>query len=193
MTSSSSWSKSPGCQVLPKDREADAWEPLIAIADAAGGDWPKRARSACKALCESAEGADQELDTLLLTDIKAIFSDAKQTFISSTELVRKLRAIEESPWDAFDLTVNRLAHRLKPYHVKSGHNTDRTVRGTTSTRLGTLLGGISVQIRPSVKNTALTFTETQKTPIRMQDVPSDDFGLEPVAIRSGPMANPAGP
>ena len=28
------------------DRTADCWEPLIAIADAAGGDWPERARKA---------------------------------------------------------------------------------------------------------------------------------------------------
>jgi Protein of unknown function (DUF3631) len=30
-----------------EDRPADVWEPLLAIADAAGGDWPKRAREAC--------------------------------------------------------------------------------------------------------------------------------------------------
>ena len=28
------------------DRDADCWEPLLAIADAAGGDWPERAREA---------------------------------------------------------------------------------------------------------------------------------------------------
>jgi Protein of unknown function (DUF3631) len=163
-----------------EDREADAWEPLIAIADAAGGDWPKRARSACKALCESAEDADQELDTLLLTDIKAIFSDAKQTFISSTELVRKLRAIEESPWDAFDLTVNRLAHRLKPYHVKSGHNTDRTVRGY---HLDSFRDAFRRHIRPDSSKRQEQGPDlhgNQKTTIRPQDVPSDDSGLSDV-------------
>ena len=30
-----------------EDRAADAWEPLLAVADAAGGDWPKKARAAC--------------------------------------------------------------------------------------------------------------------------------------------------
>jgi Protein of unknown function (DUF3631) len=29
-----------------EDRAADSWEPEIAIADAAGGDWPQRARAA---------------------------------------------------------------------------------------------------------------------------------------------------
>ncbi len=150
------------------------------VADAAGGDWPKRARSACKALCESAEDADNELDTLLLTDIKAIFSDAKQTFISSTELVRKLRAIEESPWDAFDLTVNRLAHRLKPYHVKSGHNTDRTVRGY---HLDSFRDAFRRHIRPDSSKRQEQGPDlhgNQKTTIRPQDVPSDDSGLSNV-------------
>jgi hypothetical protein len=29
------------------DRPADVWEPLLAVADAAGGPWPGRARDAC--------------------------------------------------------------------------------------------------------------------------------------------------
>ncbi|MFF0293056.1 DUF3631 domain-containing protein [Kitasatospora sp. NPDC004614] len=29
------------------DRQADVWEPLLAVADAAGGHWPARARAAC--------------------------------------------------------------------------------------------------------------------------------------------------
>ncbi|MFD8598380.1 DUF3631 domain-containing protein [Kitasatospora sp. NPDC059646] len=29
------------------DRPADVWEPLLAVADAAGGHWPERARAAC--------------------------------------------------------------------------------------------------------------------------------------------------
>ncbi|MET0195282.1 MAG: DUF3631 domain-containing protein, partial [Hyphomicrobiaceae bacterium] len=33
------------------DRAADAWSPLLAIADAAGGDWPRRARHAAGMLC----------------------------------------------------------------------------------------------------------------------------------------------
>lgn len=38
------------------DRAADAWEPLLAIADFAAGDWPARARSAAQALSCPSEG-----------------------------------------------------------------------------------------------------------------------------------------
>ena len=36
------------------DRNADCWEPLLAIADVAGGDWPEQAREAAKYLTGAA-------------------------------------------------------------------------------------------------------------------------------------------
>ena len=38
------------------DRAQDNWEPLLAIADLAAGDWPNTARPAAKALSKEAEG-----------------------------------------------------------------------------------------------------------------------------------------
>jgi hypothetical protein len=38
-----------------KDRDADCWEPLIAVADAAGGEWPALTRRAAKALIKDAK------------------------------------------------------------------------------------------------------------------------------------------
>ena len=43
------------------DRDADCWEPLLAIADAAGGDWPERARAA--AVVRGARSAEQTQTT----------------------------------------------------------------------------------------------------------------------------------
>jgi hypothetical protein len=40
-----------------EDRAADTWEPLIAVADAAGGHWPATARAACKAMVDAADSA----------------------------------------------------------------------------------------------------------------------------------------
>jgi len=59
----------PATPVELNDRAADAWEPLLAIADVAGGDWPQRARAAAIAL----SGKEEEtvsLDTELLSDIR---------------------------------------------------------------------------------------------------------------------------
>jgi hypothetical protein len=112
-----------------EDRAADAWEPLVAIAEAAGGHWPARARAACTALVALAAADDDELGTLLLADIREVFDDAGESFMPSAMLMRELRGIEESPWSEYELTASKLAQRLKPFGVKPGHNAAKTVRG----------------------------------------------------------------
>jgi hypothetical protein len=48
------------------DRQVDAWEPLFAIAEAAGGDWPRRAHAAAAALCKADDEAAQDDDLRLV-------------------------------------------------------------------------------------------------------------------------------
>jgi hypothetical protein len=56
------------------DRAADVWEPLLAIADAAGEDWPKLAREACTELVTAAKTTDSgSLGVRLLADLRAVF------------------------------------------------------------------------------------------------------------------------
>ena len=112
-----------------EDRAADAWEPMLAIADAAGGDWPELARAACQVLSESADDADEDLGTALLQDIRQIFADAHESFLPSKVLVRELRGIEESPWGDDELTASKLAKDLKAFGVTPGFNSAKTVRG----------------------------------------------------------------
>ncbi|MFJ2719149.1 tyrosine-type recombinase/integrase [Streptomyces sp. NPDC087437] len=53
------------------DRPADVWEPLLAVADAAGGHWPARARAACLELISAAHDNDEaSLGVRLLTDLR---------------------------------------------------------------------------------------------------------------------------
>lgn len=114
-----------------EDRAADTWEPLIAVADAAGGHWPDTARSACKVLVDAAESADENgsLAVKLLTDIRQVFTDKGATFLPSADLVGALRGIDESPWDDFELNARKLARRLKEFGVSSVRNPAGTVRG----------------------------------------------------------------
>ena len=118
--------------VMPvEDRAADTWEPLIAVADAAGGHWPGTARSACRALVDAADAADEDRShgTKLLTDIKTVFAAKGVSFLPSAELVVELRRIEESPWGEFDLTASKLAYRLREFRIKTKHNTAASARG----------------------------------------------------------------
>ncbi len=79
-----------------QNRVADNWRPLLAIADVAGGEWPKRMREIATAAV--AARAEQSVKVQLLTDIKAAFA-AKQTdrFFPET-LVEYLTSLEDRPW-----------------------------------------------------------------------------------------------
>ena len=57
------------------NRAADNWRPLLAIADAAGGEWPARARRAVQCSGAGASGDEQSVRVPLLSDIRAIFAE----------------------------------------------------------------------------------------------------------------------
>ncbi len=114
-----------------EDRAADTWEPLIAVADAAGGRWPQMAREACLAMVSGADEAQEErsVQVRLLTDIRRTFDEQDVAFLSSLELVQHLKNLTESPWGDWGLTTSRLARDLVPFGIKPGHNVEKTVRG----------------------------------------------------------------
>ena len=82
------------------DRAADAWEPLVSIADLVGGDWPARARAAALALSgdEVAAAKDENIDTMLLSDIRDAFADAGADRLSGETLTAYLTGLEGRPW-----------------------------------------------------------------------------------------------
>ena len=78
------------------DRDADVWEPLLAIADAAGGDWPERARAAAVALVAGAAERTVTTGVQLLSDLRDVFRDADK--LTTETILEKLEARPESPW-----------------------------------------------------------------------------------------------
>ncbi|GAA1449665.1 DUF3631 domain-containing protein [Nocardiopsis tropica] len=109
-----------------EDRAADTWEPLIALADAAGGAWPGRARQAAKTLT-SAQDADgtTSVGVRLLTDCRAVFADmGHPTAVKSAALVEGLKRISEAPWAEWGrdgLTARKLADLLAEYDIRSSN------------------------------------------------------------------------
>jgi hypothetical protein len=87
-------------QMPLEDRAADTWEPLIAIADLAGGDWPTRARDAAVTM-SGAEG-QQEEDTSagvrLLADLQAVFDSEAADALYTTSVLERLHKLEDAPW-----------------------------------------------------------------------------------------------
>ncbi|WP_018683661.1 DUF3631 domain-containing protein [Actinokineospora enzanensis] len=103
-----------------EDRAADTWEPLIIVADHAGGDWPERARKAVLALTADHDDQEQSLGVRLLTDCRAVF--AEDSAIATAALLDRLKRDPESPWAAHGpagLTPAKLADYLREYGIRS--------------------------------------------------------------------------
>jgi hypothetical protein len=101
------------------DRSADLWEPLIAIADAAGGDWPRRARVAAVALVALAMAGTPSLGIRLLSDLRIVFGDHEA--MATDQILTDLGKLDEAPWgDLRGKPINSrvLANLLKPYGVR---------------------------------------------------------------------------
>jgi len=120
-----------------QDRAADIWEPLIAVADLAGGKWPRLAREAAVALVAAATDTEPSLGLVLLADTRTVFNDPALGYpdaMSSKELLEGLHRVKESPWSDLrgkPLDERGLAYRLRQYGVKP-----KTVRIGTNTPKG---------------------------------------------------------
>ncbi|MCH7749429.1 MAG: DUF3631 domain-containing protein, partial [Acidobacteria bacterium] len=113
------------------DRAQDVWEPLLAIADLAGGPWPDRARDAAQALM--GEVSDDNINIELLHDIRRVFDEQSAVFIGSTELVGYLAKLDSRPWADWKkgrpITTRAVADRLKLFGIVPKPNTQGTARG----------------------------------------------------------------
>lgn len=103
-----------------EDRPSEVWEALLAIADDAGGEWPSRARAACRHFVLNDDlGTGQSLGVRLLRDVRIVFGS--RDHMVTAELVDGLIELDESPWADFygkPLTATRLARELERYGVK---------------------------------------------------------------------------
>jgi Protein of unknown function (DUF3631) len=116
-----------------EDRDADVWEALLAVADAAGGEWPTRARVASVALVAASKESTPSLGIRLLSDLRTVFGE--NDVMSTEALLSALISLEEGPWGELvagkPLNARGLAQRLSQYGVKS-----KTVRIGESTPKG---------------------------------------------------------
>jgi Protein of unknown function (DUF3631)/BT4734-like, N-terminal domain len=142
------WAQQPGLidtlrdarPALPEeltDRQQDYCEPLLAIADMAGGDWPGRSRVALIRLCSQEE--DASLGVKLLADIKGIFDSKGADKLHTIDILNALVAIEDDrPWavwwlddlkhDKSEKPASRLSKLLKPYGTKKHPIKSRPIR-----------------------------------------------------------------
>lgn len=116
------------------DRAQDNWEPLLAIADVAGGKWPELARQAALKL-SGTESPTMAVGTELLSDIQEVFDTKGVRRITTADLIEALCADDEKPWATYNrgkpITPRQVSKRLGEYGVKP-----RTIRVGPSTPKG---------------------------------------------------------
>jgi|GEM_PF-844346 len=102
------------------NRDADNWEPLIAIADLIGGEWLSKTRKAIFELVCGEEKAPS-MNEKLLADIQEVFQNKKVAKITTADLIKALCSDEEKPWATFNKGFTfkpiQLSQRLKGFGI----------------------------------------------------------------------------
>lgn len=103
------------------DRAADNWEPLLAIADLASGDWPQQAREAARVLAGTVNEGENSAAIQLLSDVRDLFVARGADRLSSEHIVSELEGMEDRPWPELKhgrpLTKRQLARLLDRFKV----------------------------------------------------------------------------
>lgn len=114
------------------DREQDSWEPLLSVADLAGGGWPELARTAALHLSNRNAENTVSMGAELLADIREVFQLRGEDKLSTKSLLGDLTKDEDKSWSSYNrglaMKPRQLAERLKSYGIVSG--TIRTFEGT---------------------------------------------------------------
>ncbi|GAA2584259.1 DUF3631 domain-containing protein [Streptomyces tubercidicus] len=110
-----------------EDRAADTWEPLVIVADLAGGRWPRLARVACVRMvnAEVAAEEDHPSGARILADIRRVFFAQREVdSLSTGDLLHHLRQDAEAPWaerGRDGLTARELSRMLRDFDIRPGN------------------------------------------------------------------------
>jgi putative DNA primase/helicase len=99
------------------------WKLLLGIAEAAGGDWKRRAMQAARSIERIRTTFEASIGVQLLSNIKTLFEDHNVDCITSHQLVGYLTANLEWPWAEYrhgkPLSQKQLANLLNGYGIYS--------------------------------------------------------------------------
>jgi len=116
-----SFKQSPDFPDTLSDRQKDGARILLAIADAAGGDWPSQARTVLCEIYGTRPADDTAIGIQLLADVRVIFDDDELDKIATADLLEKLAKVETSPWAEWNrgkqMTAVGLSRLLKPFEI----------------------------------------------------------------------------
>jgi hypothetical protein len=93
-----------------EDRAADCWEPLLVVADLAGGEWPRLAREAAVAfVAASRNQTPPSLYLRLLGDVRTVFwknlaavAQSQPKGLPTKTILEDLYALDDAPWSTLN-------------------------------------------------------------------------------------------
>jgi hypothetical protein len=128
-----------------EDRQADAWEPLLAVADLVGGEWPQIAREAAVDLVNINRNSPASLPLRMLQDLRTVFwknlkaaAASRPKGLITETVLSELHHLEDAPWGTVNkgepLSSIQLANHIRDYGVapiqlRPFSNTDAQRRG----------------------------------------------------------------
>jgi Protein of unknown function (DUF3631)/Domain of unknown function (DUF3854) len=102
------------------DRMEEAWEPLLAIADLAGGAYPAKARAAAEDLSGVGDDDNATASHMLLMALKDVFGDREKMF--SKDIVAAINADDDlgfGTWsDGAGIKAHEIGRLLKRYRTR---------------------------------------------------------------------------
>lgn len=183
---------------VTNDRARDNWRTLFAVADAAGGEWPRLAREAALATSESDE--NQSAGEVLIGDLYAFFCELDgYERIESARIAEYLHGLENRAWAEWGrlkkpitpIGIARLlkGHDIEPAHWRDGEKTvrgyriadfedafDRYCRSYTFPAEGIPVGTLGTQPKPNslreskaAQNANSVPTSFDRNPLEMKD------------------------
>ena len=161
----------PDIPAALNDRAADIWEPLLAIADLAGGGWPRLARQAAQKL--SAYEDDITLVGYFLKDLRDWMRIKTADRMLSRDIVAAFNPAHNRPWE--DLRRGReinelwLSRQMKDLGVRS-----KAIRVGRATGKGYLLPDIEAACRRYVPNADTSPEEQDDATTRQQPEENED-------------------
>jgi Protein of unknown function (DUF3631) len=103
------------------DRPAEIWEPLLTIADTAGGHWPTTARNACRHFTLHTGPQITSPGVRLLADLRDLFTRHHTDRIPTKTILTELLDLDEAPWGDLNgkpLDARRLSRELSRYGAR---------------------------------------------------------------------------
>jgi len=101
------------------DRAAEAWEPLFAIADVAGSEWPERARRASRALSGAGDQEDPSHGIVVLMKLRDLFGEKDGFNVATADLLFALNEDVELPFGDWHhgtgIAARDVAKLLRPF------------------------------------------------------------------------------